>query len=208
EQDLEAAGCSRSFHLLAILHLSARKRVASMGQSYGGAGLLGQARGSFKCAVAATHHQHVLLPVLLGVDQAINHFGLVFAFYAELARRSTPADSQQHRHRQVGTARCPDLDCGAALSNALDLFAVFDLQAGPSGDVLPNLEQLLLAHRFEFELSAQGQSRWRCQNYLAARKMRNGAAEALLLDRQKTQPVLDDRKTRRKTCWSGAHNDH
>src|SRR6266446_2141153 len=41
KQDGEATGLPRSFHLLAILHLSARKRIASVGKSDRGARLLG-----------------------------------------------------------------------------------------------------------------------------------------------------------------------
>ncbi len=150
----------------------------------------------------------MLPPVLLGVDQSINDFGLVFAFDIELARRSAPANGKQHGRGQVGAARCPDLDCGAALSDTLDLLAVSDLQASLSSDVFPNLEQLFLAHRFEFERAAQRQSGWRGHNDLAAREMRNGAAKAFLLDRQKTKPVLNRRKACRKSCRSGAHDDH
>src|SRR5258708_16500133 len=128
-----------------------------------------------------------MLPaVLLRVDQSINHFGLVFAFDIELARRSAPANGKQHGRGQVGAARCPDLDCGAALSDTLDLLAVSDLQASLSSDVFPNLEQLFLAHRFEFERAAQRQSGWPGHNNLPPPQIPNAPPKSFLLSRQKT----------------------
>ena len=115
KQDAKVAGLLCGFHPLAILCLGTRKGFTAMGQRDGCAGLLGYAGCRFERAVAASDHQHVLLLVLFGIDQTVNHFGLVLPVHLQLARRSAPADGKHDRRGSIRSQGCPDFEFGTNL---------------------------------------------------------------------------------------------
>ena len=120
----------RRVHPLTVLHLGAREGFAAIGQRNLGVGLLGDAGGGLQRAVAAADDEHVLAAVLLGIDQAIDHLGLVLARNVELARGAAAADRKQHRAGPIALPRGLDLEVAAGLGDDVDALPVADLQAG------------------------------------------------------------------------------
>ncbi len=56
------------FELFAVFLLDAPERLAAIGERHPGAGLAGTGERRLECGVAAAHHEHVLIAVLLGID--------------------------------------------------------------------------------------------------------------------------------------------
>src|ERR1700704_3474249 len=115
---------------------------------------------------------------------------------AELARRAAATDCEQHRTGRVAAARRADLEIGPAARYAVDALSVVDAQAGSLCGSMPKREQLLLAHLPKLDGSDQRQRGRRRHDELAARIVGDRAAEAVLLNGDKTQPVLHGRETR------------
>src|SRR5262252_5443 len=155
KHDTKLAGFLCDLDPLPIFQFGARKGLAPVGQGHGGPGLLSYAGSGFERTVAAPDHQHVAASILLRVDQAVNHFGLILPFHFQLSRRAPSSDGKQHGGRSVRGTGCPDLEFGIGLRDCFDLLAVIDLQPSLACDILPKPEQFFLAHFFKLDLTDQ-----------------------------------------------------
>src|SRR6266566_1709983 len=193
----------------AVLFLDATERLATVRQRDLRALLFGDRDGRFQGAVAAANHQHALALILLRIDQTVYDFRGFLAGDVQLARRSPPADRQQHN---AGRVRAPLRLDGESALDPLDLFhplAEVDLQAGFLDHRIPELEQLFLSDFGHLDFADDRQLHRRRHRYLVARVVEYRAAQGLLLlDQLVLEFVLDRAEAGRDARRTGPDDHH
>jgi hypothetical protein len=92
-------------------------------------------------------------------------------------------------------------------NHGFDALAIIHAKSSSVRYTFEELDQFFLAELGKCGLSDQRQREWGCHHQLAAGKMRNCAAKAVLLHCDKSEMALLCGETRRKSGWSASY-DH
>src|SRR6267378_4916708 len=116
---------------LRVALLDAAESLLPVRQRHLVAALVRQAQSRFHGAVAAADDQDVRIGVRFGFDQSVHHLAQLFSRNTELARRTPPAEGEDHRPGAI--ARLVGLDRERAVRFSLNLV-----------DFLPETQDLFL----------------------------------------------------------------
>src|SRR6267378_589744 len=128
---VEPDGALPNFYGLRVALLDAAESLLPVRQRHLVAALVRQAQSRFHGAVAAADDQDVRIGVRFGFDQSVHHLAQLFSRNTELARRTPPAEGEDHRPGAI--ARLVGLDRERAVRFSLNLV-----------DFLPETQDLFL----------------------------------------------------------------